>query len=110
MHFAIQSLAAQKKAASSLRKTLIGMETKQHPTRGGYGQGNTNENPNRDELQDKEAVARRSTTLQDSEPAEDHRRDYSGHEHHKTCCGREEKSAQDSHAYCSRVTRIHSFI
>lgn len=110
MNFAIQSLVAQKKAASSLRQTLIGMVTKQHPTRGGYGQGNTNKNPNRDELQDKEAVARRSTTLQDSEPAEDHRREYSGHEHYKTRCSCEETSAQDPHAYCSRVTRIHSSI
>jgi hypothetical protein len=58
----------------------------------------------------RKAVTRRGSTLEDQVPAEDHRRPYAGREHRQTRCGREEESVQDSHAYCSRVTRIHSSI
>jgi hypothetical protein len=83
---------------------------KQYPACGGYRHGNTDEDSNRNELQDEEAVTRWSSTFQGSEAAEGHRREYAGHEHGKARCRCEKKSAQDSHTYCSRVTRIHSSI
>lgn len=70
MYFTVQSLTTQKKAASRLLQTLVGMapQPKQYPACGSYGQRNANENSNGDELQHKEAVARWTATLQDSEP------------------------------------------
>ena len=83
---------------------------KRHPAGAGYGQGNREENSDRAQRQDEKPVTRRGVTLPDTETAADHRRQYSGHEHHHTRRHCEEESAQDSHTYCSRVTRIHSSI
>ena len=45
-----------------------------------------------------------------AKPLEDQRREHTCQSHHNTRCSCEEKSAHDSHTYCSRVTRIHSSI
>ena len=87
MNFAMQSLMSQKKAPAGLRQPIIGTapRPKQHPARCGYGHRNADKNSDHDELQDEEPISRRSTALQNSEPAKDNRREYSGQKHSNTC-------------------------